>query len=231
MDPLEANRAQIEQGDHEGAKRALGAFVRTNPGSIRAWALLASVVSDPVRQTDCYRRILSLDSENTEAADALRRLTVTLQQNGESLRCPQCGGRMVAHFVGALKDKRATCQHCGTEIDLLDAYQRVEHQREQERYPTHTRAVDRTVIETRSDFPGDSRHSVYVRETLIIGPHSGSEQDDDQCLLTPEEVIEAAGGPLPPHERHKRPECGATISRQAPRCEWCGIWFQDQDPA
>ena len=72
---------------------------------------------------------------------------------------------MVVRLVGRLQDKRALCQHCGTEIDLSDSYQRVEHQHEKEHHLTHTRTVDRTVIETRSDAPA-GEHDARVQEAL-----------------------------------------------------------------
>ena len=40
--------------------------------------------------------------------------------------------------------------------------------------------------------------------------------------LTAADIIQLAGGPLPPEERRACPHCGATISKAATRCEWCG---------
>jgi hypothetical protein len=42
----------------------------------------------------------------------------------------------------------------------------VEHQHEQERHATHTRTVDRTVIETRTDYPGGPGIDELARQAL-----------------------------------------------------------------
>lgn len=41
-------------------------------------------------------------------------------------------------------------------------------------------------------------------------------------------MIKTAGGPLPPHERQRCPHCGATLSKRATRCVWCGARLNDQ---
>jgi hypothetical protein len=48
-------------------------------------------------------------------------------------------------------------------------------------------------------------------------------------MLTPEEIIQAAGGPLPPEERRTCPKCGATISKRASWCQWCSTRFSESD--
>jgi hypothetical protein len=136
--------------------------------------------------------------------------------------------------------------------------------------------VDRTVIETRSDYSGDpqvdapahqalsdwqaSTHeeqlTPHVQQTsageqvtlrvdrmdsqvisrpglfgwfrrgsraAVQGDDTTSQQDKDSLLLSPEELIKAAGGPLPPEKRRKCPECGTTVPKQAVRCGWCGM--------
>jgi hypothetical protein len=35
-------------------------------------------------------------------------------------------------FVGELRDKRAVCRHCGSQVDLPDTYRRVQRRHEQE---------------------------------------------------------------------------------------------------
>jgi hypothetical protein len=45
--------------------------------------------------------------------------------------------------------------------------------------------------------------------------------------LSPDEVIELAGGPLPPEERRDCPQCGAVIARGTAKCPWCGASFPD----
>ena len=69
----------------------------------------------------------------------------------EILRCPQCGGELAVQFVGEMKDKRAFCRHCGTEVDIPDTYQRVKKKRSAEWNFSGTHSVEDTLIETRSD--------------------------------------------------------------------------------
>jgi hypothetical protein len=40
--------------------------------------------------------------------------------------------------------------------------------------------------------------------------------------LSPDDVIQLAGGPLPPEERRACPQCGAVVPRSAEKCAWCG---------
>jgi hypothetical protein len=71
-----------------------------------------------------------------------------------TLQCAQCGGITEVRFVGDMRDKRAFCPHCGSEIDLPDTYQRVERRREQERHPGGGSRYEETLrISTRSDRP------------------------------------------------------------------------------
>jgi hypothetical protein len=72
MDPLDAIQSQIGRAEYAKAKCALGAFLQQNWGSIAAWSLLASLVSDPAQQADRYRQILALEPGNAKAADALQ---------------------------------------------------------------------------------------------------------------------------------------------------------------
>lgn len=49
--------------------------------------------------------------------------------------------------------------------------------------------------------------------------------------LTPEEIVELAGGPLPPEERSQCPKCQAVVSRNATKCPWCGTSLQSNAPS
>jgi len=302
MDPLDTVKRRIEAGDREGAKRTLFQALRGEPYNVVAWALLATVLDDPDKQADCYRRILALDPGNREAAEKLRQITGGLRQTPPSsetgpLQCPQCGGAMEVHFAGPLRDKRAVCPYCGTEVDLPDAYQRVQRQKEEARHPWGSRTVEETVIEARSDHPeglpdleeiipeslgevlrhvAASGGEVVVQSTIVPESEAGRRALEPEELakwmedqketrqesrkpsgllgkvlhfltgktpaaitrgaspaspagesLAPDEIIQAAGGPLPPEERRKCPKCGATISKRASRCTWCGTRFED----
>jgi hypothetical protein len=170
---------------------------------------------------------------------------------------------MEVRFAGRMRDKRATCRHCGSEVDLPDAYQRVERRREQGRGLWRGRTVEETVIETRSDGPRDPSteeelarwlrergvpdvgqevgrlwqgQELHIYRTEATGRrvtigHTDEAEGPDGLprMLTPEEIIQAAGGPLPPEERRKCPQCGATISKRADWCQWCGTRFSGTD--
>jgi uncharacterized protein (DUF983 family) len=183
MEALDIARHCIRIGDQNGAKRALFRVLNADPYNVRAWRLLATVLDDPERQAHCYRRVVALDPGDHEAAQALHQLTgetpftderpptgetkkpSPLRSKRKPLRCPQCGGAMVVRFVGRMRDKRAACQFCASEVDLPDAYQRVDRQRQQEHRPWGIREIDRTLVETRSDHPNGLPTGV-IPETL-----------------------------------------------------------------
>ena len=45
--------------------------------------------------------------------------------------------------------------------------------------------------------------------------------------LTPELILQLAGGPLAPEERRKCPTCGAIVSRLEKKCPWCSAPLAD----
>ena len=45
--------------------------------------------------------------------------------------------------------------------------------------------------------------------------------------LSPDDVIQLAGGPLPPEERRTCPHCEAVIPKGAAKCAWCGSSLSD----
>jgi hypothetical protein len=52
-------------------------------------------------------------------------------------------------------------------------------------------------------------------------PSERSAASSRPAMPSPEEIIQMAGGPLPPEERHECPECGAVVARTDPKCSWC----------
>ncbi|MCD4739154.1 MAG: zinc ribbon domain-containing protein [Anaerolineae bacterium] len=220
-----------------------------------------------------FRKYDPLDPDNREAAESLQRLarpsppleTESSTVPGNMLRCPQCGGTMEVRFIGELRDKRAGCPYCGTEVDLPDSYQRIERHHEQQTDMLSSRTVDRIVVQTRSDgaavpeagqevleslfqqrteslatleteelpgclgwlthlLPGSvTRANVKLHPPFVVdkvqrgGVPAGS--------LGPDADMQLAGGALPPEERRPCPHCGATISKHATRCAWCGTFL------
>lgn len=259
----------IATKQHNRAKRELVKFLRVEPRSVTAWMLLAALLNDVDKQMDCYRRVLALEPGHPEASTRLQQLTYRLPPTakGAALRCSQCGGRMNVRFVGDLRDKRAVCIYCGTEVDLPDSYQRIELERQHETHEWSTRTVEKAIIQTRNDGPAPAsplptppadiaaRRSAltYIEQRLTV-PHkptmtervltrlaqgllggkirlppdgvadaSGTQPRE----LSPSDIIDLAGGPLPPEERRQCPKCQATISKKATRCEWCGVQIAD----
>jgi hypothetical protein len=158
---LDNIQTKIKAGDIDEAKRALAILLRSEPQNIDAWALLATLLDDPIQQADCYRQILRIDPGNRRSADKLQMLTSPAQGSSPQrqpapeekpvLLCPQCGGAMEVHFIGEMQDKRAVCSHCGTEIDLPDSFRRVRRRRTQEQRFGDSHTVEETIIETRHD--------------------------------------------------------------------------------
>lgn len=161
MDSLDKIRKHIESGDRERAERELGWILQADPKNGPAWGLLAALLEDPARKADCYRQILQINPQDAQAAARLRALTDAPSESeldgqpildaAAVLRCHQCGGEMEVSFVGTLRDKRAICLHCGTKVDLPDAYQRVERKRQKEKLLGGSRVTDEVTVETRID--------------------------------------------------------------------------------
>ncbi|MGD9145071.1 MAG: hypothetical protein PVI80_05885 [Anaerolineae bacterium] len=166
-DLLDAIRHRINAGDREGARLELLALLKADPDNTDAWALLAILLEDPAEQIECYRQILRVNPDDRQAATWLEALSQYLPEAPEkkeppmpeqwTLQCAQCGGVTEVRFAGELRDKRAFCPHCGSQIDLPDTFQRAERQRAQEHPPEGgTRMVDSVRIEARSDhLPGE----------------------------------------------------------------------------
>jgi hypothetical protein len=70
-----------------------------------------------------------------------------------------------------------------------------------------------------------SRAGMPSLRALLGGRRGGDDRSPQREPLSPDEIIALAGGALPPEERRACPKCGATISRDAARCEWCGVRF------
>jgi len=68
-----------------------------------------------------------------------------------------------------------------------------------------------------------SSTSQATRRATLVGLGKAPTQQE---LLTPEDVIQLAGGALPPAERQTCPRCDAVISRNATRCPWCSASLQ-----
>ena len=256
---LDAIRQRINAGDTEGGRWALISLLRRDPENADAWVLMADLSDDPERKADCYRRALRIDPDSKAASDRLFAQTNPGFKEDGAMRCPQCGGAMAVRRIGEMRDKRAVCLYCGTEVDLPDSYQQVVKKRTQEKRIFGSRSVEETRVETRSDGPtlADDQESLppeiqemiksfkdkdFHKRRLSKSVHVKDESWEDQVLtemfpsvepagnrpaLSPEDIIQMAGGALPPEERRKCPnlKCNAIISKNDKKCSWCGEAF------
>jgi hypothetical protein len=172
MDLLDTLRQRLENGDREGAKRALADALRADPRNVPAWMLLAALIEDPARQADCYRQVLRLDPANSQAAARLRALIPEAPES--SPKSP--GQRSAESHIHAQKPGRLA--------GLL--------------------------------------RLLGMQVTGLQAPANAGDVRAQSGRLSPDDVIQLAGGPLPPEQRRACPQCGAVVPRSAEKCAWCG---------
>ncbi len=74
MHPLDPIWQQAQTDDRLGARKELARFLQEQPGSVQGWLLLATLLDEPIRQAECYRKVLRLDPQNHRAAAMLQAL-------------------------------------------------------------------------------------------------------------------------------------------------------------
>jgi hypothetical protein len=228
-DLLDAIKHRINAGDREGARLELLALLKADPDNADAWALLAILLEDPAEQVECYRQILRIDPDNRQAATWLEALSRHLPEAPEkeepltpdqwTLQCSQCGGVTEVRFVGELRDKRAFCPHCGSQIDLPDTFQRAERQREQEHLPGGgTRIVDSVRIETRSDHvPGEGPAAEVRGIDQILQDLDLPDVDEEALQQLGEQSTISGSSERPLHASGTRPEDRGLVDRMLRR--------------
>jgi hypothetical protein len=204
MDPLETPKHLIQIGDTKQARIALGKILRSDPNNLEAWELLSTLLDDPQQQADCYRKILSIDPENINAAQHLQALT-TLDDR------PQ---KIAETFTPELPSDP---QEVDKSVD--DLRQLIEDD-------VPGDSTDDLTYEERIDFISASQTDSQPSPTSIDeSPELDTELDEDQRAalpyLSPSEIVKLAGSPLPQDEQIKCPHCDATISRFETKCPWC----------
>jgi molecular chaperone DnaK (HSP70) len=129
--------------------------------------------------------------------------------------CPACKSAIVMRTENWKNQPFALCLDCGVEFEM----------------PESPAASDTAPWK---DLPPE-----LIKTLGIEPPHSpgGLTEEELQELqdkgfdmaiskmkeLTPEEILNLAGDPLPENERRNCPKCDAVISRDSTRCEWCGL--------
>jgi tetratricopeptide (TPR) repeat protein len=91
MDTLETVKQRIDAGDSRGAVHDLIEVLRTDPQNLSAWLLLATLLDDPQKQIDCYRRILRVDPQHYQAQRQLQVLRAALQSSAGAESAPSPG--------------------------------------------------------------------------------------------------------------------------------------------
>lgn len=61
-----------------------------------------------------------------------------------------------------------------------------------------------------------------MQVTGLQTPANAGDVRPQSGQLSLDDVIQLAGGPLPPEERRACPQCGAVVPRSAEICAWCG---------
>src|SRR5512137_1084421 len=74
MADLNHARGLLAQGDQEGAVKELVEVLHRNGRNIDAWLLLADLLEDPRERKDCYKQVLKLDPDNSQAHLQMRLL-------------------------------------------------------------------------------------------------------------------------------------------------------------
>ncbi|MBN2005222.1 MAG: tetratricopeptide repeat protein, partial [Anaerolineae bacterium] len=74
MKTLNSIRRQIEMKDYNGAQRALVEILRSEPQRSDAWMMLAALLKDPAKKAECYRRILRIEPNHSQAQAKLKQI-------------------------------------------------------------------------------------------------------------------------------------------------------------
>jgi hypothetical protein len=224
-DALAVIRQHINAGDREKAKSQLVELLRSDPQNLSAWALLPVLLDDPGGQGDCYRHILRRDPGNRYATTMLRALArpwatvpeAPLLDVAEIRECleesenrehdQEALQKLQDRGVIALAERAAL-------VSTLVLTRAEEH--------CLSMVLERPEPEVPDDLP----------EILQVQvPSDRSMASSRFAMPSPEEIIEMAGGPLPPEERHQCPECGAVVARTDSKCSWCDAPLPGGDEA
>ena len=251
MASLSEVKQKIEAGELAAARRALIAFLNEHPRHVAAWRLLAALLEDdPAKQADCYRRIVALAPEDAAAREQLARLRSAEMPASAPRPKPKSKPELTVEeqvqAVLAMLLPQAEDEAAGTERRLLSVAEVQETLAArgvtltEEALIRHIRARGLRITRSPYSYKLIIRRQV-IQETRVaagwgwlgkavqrltggrpeerVAPPTMPVAADE---LTAADIIQLAGGPLPPEERCACPHCGATISKAATRCEWCG---------
>ena len=225
-DPLQIIKQRIDNGDREGARTNLAHLVQKNPDNILAWEMLASLLDDPIRQADCYHKILKLDPGNQLAAEKLAEINDPKTgevQTGETFKAPQNNGEadtppgMIISEMQLLTQIAKDVREIGVQLKKrgiqLSDYQ-------------IQALTDRGYISLTDDIQSIFSIVVQLFQDTPISQDTFSAR---MGSLSTREMIEIAGAPLAPEERRSCPHCSAVVSRTENKCPWCSFDLSQSD--
>jgi hypothetical protein len=195
--PLDRIRHQVTTGDQRGARLALLELLEAEPDNTDAWALLATLLTDPGEQVRCYREILRITPGDRQAAAWLESLTSKgaepsteeddLEQLLDDVVLPETGDR--------------------TPLPHLD--------HEAAQWPPEPKGFLNGLLDR---LQGRTAGPDPEMEALALGHE---EIRSAAGAISPELILRLAGGPLAPEERSRCHKCDAVVSRRDHKCPWC----------
>jgi hypothetical protein len=188
-------------------------LLEAEPDNADAWALLATLLTDPAEQAQCYREILRIAPEDGQAAAWLESLT---GQTAEPSAGEQTSGEASPGFQPSPEEE--DLDQILDDVVLPEAGDTpLPHQlsREAAQWPAEPKGfLDRLVDRVRGRTQGPDPEA----EALVLG---SEEAQSASGSLSPELILRLAGGPLAPEERRNCPKCDAVVSRREAKCPWC----------
>lgn len=248
---LELIIQRLNAGDYHNAERTLRSLLQDDPRNADAWMLLATLVHESAQKEACYRQVLRFDPGNSRAARRLAALngppslpprppTPAWEAEETAIETRQ-GGNLEADDLNRLPSEiqaalRILKEKAPTALDpeLLEALQAGKAR--------VSAAEEASTTEPSPGFTGRERKTEAApgMEALLGQVRLRTEEKKQGFFsrlfsrkrkpernpgeLSLAEMIELAGGGLPPGERRTcpNPRCGATVSKEAQKCPWCG---------
>jgi len=204
MDPLEIPKHLIQIGDTNRACIELGKLLRADPNNLEAWELLSTLLVDPKQKADCFQQILRLDPENPTAAQHLQAMT---SKNAPPSKSEKPKNPEIASTPEEIKRDIDDLRKLIEDDVLEDSSDDLTYE---ERFEF------RAAPQTDSQPSADSSD-----ESPVLGTKLDENLRADLPYLSPENIVNLAGHPLPQDERIHCPYCDATISRFETKCPWC----------
>lgn len=201
---LELIVERINAGDYQNAERALRSLLTEDPRNADAWMLLAGLVQDPLQKEACYQRVLRIDPGNRRAARRLEALS------GQ----PPALTELEYERFEALKAGEAQVSADAETSSDVSSPMSAQAERKEDGTPSLEQHLQAVRMRT-----GEQNQGFLSR--LFPRRRKPKKKPGELSLA---EMIELAGGGLPPGERRQcpNPRCGATVSKDAQKCPWCG---------